>query len=111
MELSQEGLNVGQAIPSIESSLTAVPGYGAVAYGHVAGEAVAVIATLDDERTASLPTAPVEGRSAFAVPIPDTVAVATLTFLAADGSPLLVVDVPNIPRGYGGGFLGLVPPG
>jgi hypothetical protein len=110
MELSQEGLNVGQAIPSIESDLTAVPGYGVVAYGHVAGDAVAVIVTTDDERTASLPTSTVDGRSAFAVPIPDSVDVATLTFVAADASALLVVDVPDIPLGYGGGYLGLTPP-
>ena len=109
-ELSQEGLNVGQPVPAIESNLTGVPGYGAVVYGHATGDAVAVILTLDDGRTARLPASPVDGRSAFAVPIPDSVNVATLTFIAADGSVLAVGDVPDIPVGYGGGFLSVNPP-
>lgn len=109
-ELSQEGLNVGQPIPAIESNLTGVPGYGVIVYGHVTGEAVAVIVTLDDGRTARLPASPVDGRSAFAVPIPDSVNVATLTFIAADGSVLTIGDVPDIPVGYGGGFLSVIPP-
>ena len=110
MDLSQEGLNVGQPIPAIESSLTGVPGYGAVVYGHVAGDAVEVIVTLDDGRTASLPASPIDGRSAFAVPIPDSINLATLTFVAADGSVLTVGDVPDIPVGYGGGYLSVIPP-
>ena len=110
MELSQEGLNVGQPIQALESILTGVPGYGAVVYGHVVGDAVAVIVTLDDGRTASLPASPVDGRSAFAVPIPDSINVATLTFVAADGSVLTVGDVPDIPVGYGGGYLSVIPP-
>lgn len=110
MELSQEGLNVGQPIPAIESSLTGVPGYGAVVYGHVDGDAVAVIVTLDDGRTARLPASPTDGRSAFAVPIPDSVNVTTLTFITADGSVLTVGDVPDIPVGYGGGFLSVNSP-
>ena len=79
-------------------------------YGHATGDAVAVIVTLDDGRTARLPASPVDGRSAFAVPIPDSVNVATLTFIAADGSVLTIGDVPDIPVGYGGGFLSVIPP-
>ena len=109
-ELGQEGLNVGQPIPAIESNLTGVPGYGAIVYGHVDGDAVAVIVTLDDGRSARLPAFPTDGRSAFAVPIPDSVNVATLTFIAADGSVLTIGDVPDIPVGYGGGFLSVIPP-
>ena len=70
MELSQEGLNVGQPIPAIESSLTGVPGYGAVVYGHVDGDAVAVIVTLDDGRTARLPASPTDGRRRVRRPHP-----------------------------------------
>ena len=108
IEGSQEALN-GGPLPIFDSNLTAVPGYGAVVYGHVDGDDVAVIVTLDDGRTARLPTSPVDGRSAFAVPIPDSVDVATLTFLAADGTVLAIADVPDILLGYGGGFLGLIP--
>ena len=39
----------------------------------------------------------------------DSVDVATLRFIAADGSVLAVADVPDIPLGYGGGFLNLIP--
>ena len=109
-ELSQEGLNVGQPVPAIESNLTGVPGYGAVVYGHVDGDAVAVLVTLDDGRTVRLPAFPTDGRSAFAVPIPDSVNVATLTFVSADGSVLTIGDVPDIPVGYGGGYLSVIPP-
>lgn len=108
-ELSGEGLNVGQPIPTVESTLTGVPGYGAVVYGHVDGAAVAVIVTLSDGRTANLPTSTADGRSDFAVPIPDSVDVTTLSFVAADGSVLTTADVPDIPVGYGGGFLSVIP--
>ena len=39
----------------------------------------------------------------------DSVDVATLGFIAADGSVLGVANVPDIPLGYGGGFLNLIP--
>lgn len=76
---------------------------------YVAGEGVSVIVTLDDGRTARLPTSPFYERRNFVVPIPDSVDVATLRFIAADGSVLAVADVPDIPLGYGGGFLNLIP--
>jgi hypothetical protein len=106
---------IGQSFPPdqqqsiIESSLQGVPGYGAIAYGHVAGDAVAVIVTTDDQRTARLPMLPGDGRSAFAVPIPDTVDVDTITFVNDSGTVVAIVDVPDIPVGYGGGFLSLIP--
>lgn len=43
-------------------------------------------------------------------PIPDSINVATLTFVAVDGSVLTVGDVPDIPVGCGGGYLSIVPP-
>jgi hypothetical protein len=94
----------------MDSTVEGVPGYGAIAYGHVQGEAVAVLVTADDGRTARLPMLPGQERSAFAVPIPDTVNVATLAFVTADGAVLAAVDVPDIPRGYGGGSLNIIPP-
>jgi hypothetical protein len=93
----------------MDSSLQGVPGYGAIAYGHVAGDAVALIVTTDDRRTARLPMLPGDGRSAFAVPIPDTVDVDTLTFVNANGTVVTIVDVPDVPVGYGGGSLSLIP--
>lgn len=98
----------GLARVIVGSGLTGVPGYGAVVSGRVEGEAVTVVVTLADGRTARLPTSPFAGGSAFAVPIPDTVDVATLTFVADDGSVLAVADVPNIPVAYGGGPLDLI---
>lgn len=59
--------------------------------GDVEGQGVSVIVTSNDGRTARLPTSPFYVRSNFAVPI-------------AAG-----VDVPDIPLGYGGGFLNLIP--
>ena len=98
-----------QTQPVVSGSIYGVPGYGAVAEGDVDGEGVSVIVTLDDGRTARLPTSPFYERSNFVVPIPDSVDVATLRFIAADGSVLAVADVPDIPLGYGGGFLNLIP--
>ena len=99
----------GGQLPIFDSVLSGVPGYGAVAWGYVDGEDVEMIVTLDDERMAMLPTSQLDGQSSFAVPIPAGVDVATLTFIAADGSVLAVADVPDIPLGYGGGFLNLIP--
>lgn len=93
----------------MDSSLQGVPGYGAIAYGHVQGDAAAVIVTTNDQRTARLPMLAGDGRSAFAVPIPDTVDVDTLTFVREDGTVIAIVDVPDIPVGYGGGSLSLIP--
>lgn len=108
MELSQEGLDDGQPIPVIESTLDGVAGYGAIAYGHVEGDAAAVIVTTVDGRTASLPMRPSDGRSAFAVPVPDTVEISTLTFIADDGSVIAAAWVPAIPSGFVSGTLGLI---
>lgn len=106
---------IGQSFPPepqqsiLESVLQGAPGYGAIAYGHVAGDAVAVIVTTNDQRTARLPMLPGDGRTAFAVPIPDTVDVDTLTFVREDRTVIPVVDAPDIPVGYGGGSLSLIP--
>ena len=102
-ELSQAGLSAGQQTPIIDSTIDGVPGYGALAYGHVEGDAVAVLVTSDGQQTARLPMIPSDGRSAFAVPIADTVDIATLTFIADDGSTIAIADVPDIPAGLGGG--------
>ena len=110
MEGISQAFPQDQPQPIMDSSLQGVPGYGAIAYGHVEGDAVAVIVTTSDQRTARLPMLPGDGRSAFAVPIPDTVAVDTLTFVRGDGTVIASVDVPDIPVGYGGGSLSLVPP-
>ncbi len=109
MEASNIAVTVGQESPVVESLLEGVPGYGAVVYGHVEGDAVAVIATTNDGETARLPMLAIDGRSAFAVPIPDGVDIDTLTFVDADGSVIAIGDVPDVPRGYGGGFLSLLP--
>jgi hypothetical protein len=50
-----------------------------------------------------------EGRSAFAVPVPDTVEVATLTFVDAADGVVATADVPDIPVGFGAGALMLTP--
>jgi hypothetical protein len=110
MEDSSEALN-GGPLPPFDSTIDGVPGYGAIIYGHVDGDAVAVIVTTTDRRTARLPMLPNDGRSAFAVPVPDSVDVAGLTFIGADGTPIAIADVPDIPVGYGGGALGLLPRG
>jgi len=98
-----------QTLPVVDGSIQGVPGYGAVVEGDVEGQGVSVIVTSDDGRTARLPTSPFYERSNFAVAIPAGIDVATLTFIAADGSVLAVADVPDIPLGYGGGFLNLIP--
>ena len=111
MEGISQSIGEGEVqLSGMDSVVEGVPGYGALAYGHVQGDAVAVVVTTDDGRTARLPMLPGDGRSAFVVPIPDSVRVATLAFVIADGSVLAVVDVPEIPRGYGGGSLSIIPP-
>lgn len=107
--VSQE-LRNGELSPMfMDSVLEGVPGYGAIAYGHVEGDAVAAIVTTHDRRTARLPMMPIGGRSAFAVPFPDTVDVATITFVDADGSTIGAAEVPDIPVGFKGGALNLIP--
>ncbi len=109
MEGISQAFPLDQPQPVMDSSLQGVPGYGAIAYGHVQGDAVAVIVTTKDQRTVRLPMLAGDGRSAFAVPIPDTVDIDTLTFLGGDGTVIAIVDVPDIPVGYGGGSLSLIP--
>jgi hypothetical protein len=109
MEGISQAFPLDQPQPIMDSSVQGVPGYGAIAYGHVAGDAVSVIVTTNDQRTARLPMLPGDGRSAFAVPLPDTVDVDTVAFVSDDGTPIAVVDVPDMPVGYGGGSLSLTP--
>jgi hypothetical protein len=108
MEGSSQALN-GGPLPPFDSTIDGVPGYGAIAYGHVDGDAVAVIVTTNDRRTARLPMLPTDGRSAFAVPIPDTVDIDTLTFIRNDGTIITTANAPDIPVGYAGGSLSLLP--
>jgi hypothetical protein len=108
MEGSSQALN-GGPLPPFDSTIDGVPGYGAIAYGHVDGDAVAVIVTTNDGRTARLPMLPSDGRSAFAVPIPDTVDVDTLTFVSDEGTIITTANPPDIPVGYAGGSLMLLP--
>jgi hypothetical protein len=109
MEGISQAFPLDQPQPIMDSSLQGVPGYGAIAYGHVQGDAVAVIVTTNDQRTARVPMLVGDGRSAFAVPIPNTVDVDTLSFVRDNGAVLAIVDVPAIPVGYGGGSLSLIP--
>jgi hypothetical protein len=108
MEASAGTLGSGP-VPYANSTFDGVPGYGAIIYGHVDGDAVAVVVTTTDQRTARLPMLLSEGRSAFAVPVPDTVEVATLTFVDAADGVVATADVPDIPVGFGAGALMLTP--
>jgi hypothetical protein len=108
MEGSSQALD-GGPLPPFDSTIDGVPGYGAIAYGHVDGDAVAVIVTTNDRRTARLPMLPSDGRSAFAVPIPNTVDIDTLTFVSDDGTIITTANAPDIPVGYAGGSLMLLP--
>lgn len=108
-ELSQTGVDIGQGLPAIDNTIAGIPGYGAIVFGHTDGRAESVIVTTSDNRTAMLPTSPSGDRSYFAVPVPDTVRVTTLTFTASDGSVVAKGAVPAIPAGFYGGALNLTP--
>lgn len=88
-------------------SLDAVPGKGAIAYGYVAPEVVAVRVTNSNAESLVLATFPRELETFFAVPIPDGVTVDMLEFLRADGSTYATATIGPLPNDLAGGYGGI----
>lgn len=95
------------AVTGVEGSIDAIPGLGTILYGFAPPSATNVIVVTRDGEFARLPLRRRELESYFAVPVPDSIAVTSLTFVAQDGSIVTDVDMPPLPKGLGGGYGGL----
>lgn len=93
-------------VDDIAGDIDAIPGFGAILYGTAPATAVAVVASTNQDELARLPVHRRDLESFFAVPVPDTVTVEHLVFVAEDGSTVATVDVPLLPKGLGGGYDG-----
>lgn len=89
-----------------ELMLTGVPGDGALVYGYLSPEAVAVRAINSSGATIVLPMLQRELESFFVVPIPEGVAVETLEFIRTDGSAFANAEIGRLPYDLGGGYGG-----
>lgn len=102
---TDESYSDGEPVDAVELvTLSGVPGYGALVTGFAPPTTTHVIATTAGGDIARVPVAQRANASVFAVPIPDTVAVSALTFLAADGSVVATLEIPDLPFGFGGGL-------
>ncbi len=95
------------AVTGVDGSIDAIPGLGTILYGFAPPSATNVIVTTSDGEFARLPLRRRELESYFAVPVPDSITVTNLTFVARDGSMVTDVDLPPLPKGLGGGYDGL----
>lgn len=89
-------------------SLTGVPGAGAIVYGYVAPDVVAVRVTSNRGETDILPVLQRENESFLAVPIPDGVVVTTLEFVRTDGSVFGLADLGPLPANLEGTYGGII---
>jgi hypothetical protein len=91
-----------------ELSLAGVPGAGALVFGYVAPEVVAVRVTSSSDEVAMLAVLQRENESFLTVPIPEGVVVRTLEFVRADESVYAVAEVGPVPANLEGTYGGLL---
>lgn len=87
-----------------ELTLTGIPGAGAVIYGYLSPEVVAVRVTNDNADTVELAVLQRRLETFFAVPIPEGVTVETLEFLRADGSDYASAAIDPLPNDLDGTY-------
>ena len=90
-----------------ETTLGALPGVGAIAFGSAAASATGVIATLADGTTVSFPTFQRDLEAFWAVPIPTGVSVVTLSIVAG-GEVVGELTVPPLDPQLGGAYGGVL---